>query len=328
MILIPENQAYLETLKDSASDSCDSYRILKLYGKSILITPDNSRVSFEIDSSHVISVKSGLYSREAKREDTLVKVDNVEIGGKKLIVAAGPCAVESRQQMMEIAFGVKELGADMLRGGAFKPRTSPYSFQGLGRDGLRILADARGATGLPVVSEIMDTSDFPHFQDSVDMLQIGSRNSQNFSMLKFIGEQGKPVLLKNGMGNSTDEWMSSAEYLLSGGNGNVVLCYRGTRGFEKRTRFMMDTGSITVAKSMSHLPVCADPSHPAGNRDYVESLAMAAVASGADMLEIEVHNNPEKALSDREQQISFETFGRIVKNARRIRELVTGEMQS
>ena len=327
MILIPENQAYLETLKDSASDSTDSYRIVKLYGKSILITPDNSHLSFKIDSSHVISVKSGLYSREAKRENTLVTVDNVVIGGKKLVVAAGPCAVENREQLMVIAAGVKEFGADMIRGGAFKPRTSPYSFQGLGREGLKILADAKEETGMPVVSEIMDISDYQYFQDTIDMIQIGSRNSQNFSMLKFIGEQGKPVLLKNGMGNSTDEWLSSAEYLLSGGNGNVVLCYRGTRGFEKRTRFMMDTGSITVVKSMSHLPVCADPSHPAGNRDYVESLALAAVASGSDMLEIEVHNNPEKALSDRDQQISFETLGRIVKNARRIRELVTGNMQ-
>jgi len=327
MILIPENQAYLETLKDSASDSTDSYRIVKLYGKSILITPDNSNLSFEIDSSHVISVRSGLYSREAKKEDTLVAVDNVVIGGKKLVVAAGPCAVENREQLMDIAVGVKELGADMIRGGAFKPRTSPYSFQGLGREALKILADAKDETGMPVVSELMDISDFQYFQDTVDMIQVGSRNSQNFSMLKFIGQHEKPVLLKNGMGNSTDEWLSSAEYILSGGNGNVVLCYRGTRGFEKRTRFMMDTGSITVVKSMSHLPVCADPSHPAGNRDYVESLALAAVASGSQMLEIEVHNNPEKALSDREQQISFETFGRIVKNARRIRELVTGNMQ-
>jgi 3-deoxy-7-phosphoheptulonate synthase len=327
MILIPENQAYLETLKDSASNSTDSYRIVKLYGKSILITPDNSNLSFEIDSSHVISVRSGLYSREAKKEDTLVAVDNVVIGGKKLIVAAGPCAVENREQLMDIAVGVKELGADMIRGGAFKPRTSPYSFQGLGREGLKILADAKDETGMPVVSELMDISDFQYFQDTVDMIQIGSRNSQNFSMLKFIGQHEKPVLLKNGMGNSTDEWLSSAEYILSGGNGNVVLCYRGTRGFEKRTRFMMDTGSITVVKSMSHLPVCADPSHPAGNRDYVESLALAAVASGSQMLEIEVHNNPEKALSDREQQISFETFGRIVKNARRIRELVIEDAQ-
>ncbi|WP_393971851.1 3-deoxy-7-phosphoheptulonate synthase [Oxyplasma meridianum] len=327
MILIPENQDYFETLKDSVSDSTDSYRILRLYGKSILITPDNFYPSFKIDSSHVISVKSGLYSREAKSEDTLVAVDHVVIGGKKLVVAAGPCAVESRDQLMEIATGVKDLGSDMIRGGAFKPRTSPYSFQGLGVEGLKILAKAKEETGMPVVSEIMDISDFPYFQDTVDMIQIGSRNSQNFSMLKFIGEHKKPVLLKNGMGNSTEEWLSSAEYLLSGGNGNVVLCYRGTRGFERRTRFMMDTGSIAVVKSVSHLPVCADPSHPSGNRDYVESLALAAVASGVHMLEIEVHNNPEKALSDRDQQISFETFGRIVKNARRVRELLTGDTQ-
>jgi 3-deoxy-7-phosphoheptulonate synthase len=322
MILIPENRAYFETLKDSASDSSDSYRVVNLYGKSIIITPDNSDMSFNFDNKHVIAVKSGLYSRDAKKENTEITIDHVTIGRKKLVIAAGPCAVESKDQMMEIAEGVKKLGADMIRGGAFKPRTSPYSFQGLGIEGIDILSSAREATGMPIVSEIMDISDYPYFQDNIDMLQIGSRNSQNFSMLKFIGEKGKPVLLKNGMGNSTDEWLSSAEYLLSAGNGNVVLCYRGTRGFEKRTRFMMDTGAITVVKALSHLPVCADPSHPAGNRNYVESLAMAAVAAGSDMLEIEVHNNPEKALSDGEQQISFETFGRIVKNAKRIRELV------
>lgn len=325
MILIPENQAYLDALKDSASDSSESYSVVNLYGKSIIITPDNSNVSFNVDSRHVISVKSGLYSRDTKREDTEVAVGNTVIGRKKLVIAAGPCAVESIDQTMEIAEGVRRLGADMIRGGAFKPRTSPYSFQGLGKEGISMLAKAKEETGLPVVSEIMDISDYPYFQETIDMIQIGSRNSQNFSMLKFIGGKGKPVLLKNGMGNSTDEWLSSSEYLLSAGNGNVVLCYRGTRGFEKRTRFIMDTGSITVVKSLSHLPVCADPSHPAGNRDYVESLALAAVAAGADMLEIEVHNNPEKALSDKEQQISFETFGRIVKSARKIRELIRGD---
>ncbi|MHB1471866.1 MAG: 3-deoxy-7-phosphoheptulonate synthase [Thermoplasmataceae archaeon] len=326
MILIPENTAYLETLKDSVSDSSDSYRVVNLYGKSIIITPENSNLSFSVDGKHVIQVKSGLYSRDAKSDNTEVEIGNVRIGRKKLVIAAGPCAVECRDQMLEIAEEVKKLGADMIRGGAFKPRTSPYSFQGLGKEGIGILSEAKEATGMPIVSEIMDISDYPYFQDTIDMLQIGSRNSQNFSMLKFIGEKGKPVLLKNGMGNSTDEWLSSSEYLLSAGNGNVVLCYRGTRGFEKRTRFMMDTGSITVVKSLSHLPVCADPSHPSGNRDYVESLALAAVAAGADMLEIEVHNNPEKALSDRDQQISFETFGRIAKSARKIRNLITGDI--
>ena len=321
MILIPRNEEYLGTLKDSITDSTDSFEQMNLYGKNILIVPNNSP-TFKIDIKNVFSVKSGLYSRDMKEDDTVVSINDVRVGGKKLAIAAGPCAVESEDQTIEIARNVKKLGADILRGGAFKPRTSPYSFQGLGNEGIRILEKAREETGLPVVSELMDIGDFPAFVNGVDMIQVGSRNSQNFSMLKFLGRSGKPVLLKNGMGNSTDEWMSSAEYILSGGNGNVVLCYRGTRGFEKRTRFALDIGSITVAKKISHLPVCADPSHPSGNREYVESMALASVASGCDMLEIEVHNDPDNALSDSEQQITFDTFGRIVKRARKIREFI------
>ena len=322
MILIPRNEDYLENLKDTIGDSTSSYRVMRLYGKSILITPDDSTSFLNAGNENLIAVKTGLYSRDLTGRNTSVSIGNVNIGGKKLVIAAGPCAVESLDQTTEIAEQVKKLGADMIRGGAFKPRTSPYTFQGLGEDGIKILEKAREQTGLPIVSELMDISDFTHFRNGIDMIQVGSRNSQNFSMLKFLGRTNKPVLLKNGMGNSTDEWMGSAEYILSGGNGNVVLCYRGTRGFERRTRFAMDVGSITVAKKISHLPVCADPSHPSGNRDYVESMALAAVSAGCDMLEIEVHNDPEHALSDREQQITFDTFGRIVKSARKIREFI------
>ncbi len=322
MIFIPKNEEYMESLKDRIADSTTSYRVMHLYGKNILITPDDSAPILKDDKENLVAVKTGLYSRDLTDRNTNVSIGNINIGGKKLIIAAGPCAVESLEQTTEIAEQVKKLGADMIRGGAFKPRTSPYNFQGLGKDGIRILEKAKEQTGLPIVSELMDISDYPFFRDGIDMIQVGSRNSQNFSMLKFLGRSNKPVLLKNGMGNSTDEWMSSAEYILSGGNGNVVLCYRGTRGFERRTRFAMDIGSITVAKKISHLPVCADPSHPSGNRDYVESMALAAVSAGCDMLEIEVHNDPDNALSDKEQQITFETFGRIVKSARKIREFI------
>ena len=322
MILIPRNDDYLESLKDMIADSTSSYRIMQLYGKNILITEDDSNPILKAGNENLIAIKTGLYSRDLTDRNTSFSIGNVNIGGKKLIIAAGPCAVESLDQTTEIAEQVKKLGADMIRGGAFKPRTNPYSFQGLGKGGIKILEKAREQTGLPIVSELMDISDFPYFKDGIDMIQVGSRNSQNFSMLKFLGRTDKPVLLKNGMGNSTDEWMGAAEYILSGGNGNVVLCYRGTRGFERRTRFAMDIGSITVAKKISHLPVCADPSHPSGNRDYVESMALAAVSAGCDMLEIEVHNDPEHSLSDREQQITFDTFGRIVKSARKIREFI------
>lgn len=320
MIVIPASQRFEGKIRDLILDSTSSFRELTLYGKRIFLTDSVPENQAEMAGMEAILMENGLYSRKMKEERTTVEVGGVTIGGTGLVIAAGPCAVESEEQIMEIAENVRRLGADMLRGGAFKPRTTPYSFQGLGKEGVKLLRRASDATGLPVVSEIMDISDYPLFADDVDMLQVGSRNSQNFSMLKFLGKTAKPVLLKNGMGNTVSEWLNSAEYLLSGGNGNVVMCYRGTRGFEDGTRFTMDIGVMPVLRDKTHLPVCADPSHPAGNRAYVESMALAAVVSGVDMLEIEVHNDPVHALSDAKQQLTVEEFAVLSKNARKLRD--------
>lgn len=324
MIIIPSNASNAIILKDQLQDSTHSYREVNLYGKSIFITDRNSGGEMFSGSSSIV-LKSGLYSKKMKSEKTLVEVGDLKIGGDRLVIAAGPCAVESEDQISEIAKNVKKLGADMLRGGAFKPRTSPYSFQGLGKQGIQLLKSASESYNLPTVSEIMEPNDYGLFEHNIDLLQVGSRNSQNFALLKFLGQQRKPVLLKNGMGNSLEEWLNSGEYVLSEGNGNLIMCYRGTRTFEQSIRFSMDTGSIISLKSKTHLPICVDPSHPAGKRDFVESIALSAVASGADMLEIEVHNDPENALSDSEQQLTFEMFENIVKKVRKLEKIVRSD---
>lgn len=318
---MPTSGSNTDLVRQEMLESSVDFKEISLYGKRLFLASDKSSLH-GLSSDIAIIRKEGLHSRELKPSDTKVNVGNVKIGDGRLIIATGPCAVESEDQMVEIAENVKKFGADMIRGGAYKPRTSPYTFQGLGLKGLYILRDARKYTGLPVVTEIMDVSDYGSFRDSVDMIQVGSRNSQNFSLLRFLGSQKIPVLFKNGMASTVAEWLSSAEYLLSGGNENIVLCYRGTRGFENSTRFTMDSGVIPVLKERSHLPVCADPSHPAGNRNYVEAMALAAVASGADMLEVEVHNDPDSALSDSKQQLNFEEFRRLVRNARKLNELL------
>ncbi|HKJ96457.1 MAG TPA: 3-deoxy-7-phosphoheptulonate synthase [Thermoplasmataceae archaeon] len=324
MIIIPKSSVYEEALKDNMMDSTFSYRVIDLYGRKIILTEGQTPSSLPMDSDTALLVNGNLYSKEFKQEKTVVQVDNVSIGEKKLIVAAGPCAVESEGQVMETAEAVKKMGADMLRGGAFKPRTSPYSFQGLGPKGIQLLMKAREETGLPVVSELLDISDFSAFRNNVDMIQVGARNAQNFTLLKFLGQLKTPVLLKNGLATTMNEWLGSSEYILSGGNENVVMCYRGNRSFENYTRFNMDIGSIASLKNLTHLPICADPSHPAGRRELVESLALGAVASGADMLEVEVHRDPDNALSDSSQQLTLEMFNRLMKNVRKVEEIVRG----
>jgi len=322
LIILPNSAIQEDSIKDMLVDSSLTYTEVTLYGRRIFITDPGTQLNEDLKISNALVVQGGLHSRKIKQESTSVQVGNTMIGGGKLVIAAGPCAVESEEQLMEIGEEVKRAGADMLRGGAFKPRTNPYTFQGLGKEGIDILSKVSDATGLPTVSEIMDISDFRYFENKIDMLQIGSRNSQNFPLLRFLGRKDVPILLKNGMGNTITEWLSSAEYILSGGNGNVVMCYRGVRGFEDGTRFTMDSGAIPVLRERSHLPICADPSHPAGNRKYVESLALAAVAAGVDMLEIEVHNEPEKALSDAQQQLDFTGFSKLMRNVRKIREII------
>jgi 3-deoxy-7-phosphoheptulonate synthase len=257
-----------------------------------------------------------LVSREIQHEGTIVHVGNVPIGNGHLVIIAGPCAVESREQALTIAGHVKRAGAHIFRGGAFKPRTSPYSFQGLGEEGLKILAEVRGNTGLPVVTEVMDYEHYDMVEEYADMVQIGTRNMQNFSLLRRAGKSAKPVLLKRGMAATIEEFLMAAEYILEGGNTKVVLCERGVRTFSHHSRNTLDLSAIPVVRKESHLPIIIDPSHAAGRRDQVIPLSRAAVAAEAHGLMVEVHNAPEEAMSDGAQSLyphQFETLCRQVR---------------
>jgi 3-deoxy-7-phosphoheptulonate synthase len=257
-----------------------------------------------------------LVSREVKEEDTVLDVSGVAIGGKRLVVMAGPCSVESKEQVLEAARAVKAAGATMLRGGAYKPRTSPYEFQGMAEDGLKLLALAREETGLRIVTEAMDLETLAMVADYADMVQIGARNMQNFSLLKQLGRIGKPVLLKRGPSATIKEWLMAAEYVVAHGNGQVALCERGIRTFETATRNTLDLNAVPVLKSLTHLPVIVDPSHGIGLRAHVPAMARAAVAAGADGLIIEVHPCPEKALSDGQQSLTPEEFAGLMAQVR------------
>src|SRR5499426_1770828 len=263
-----------------------------------------------------------LASREVKNESTKVRVGDVTIGGERLAVMAGPCSVESRDQLLEVAAKVKAAGASILRGGAFKPRTSPYAFQGLEEEGLKLLAEARRETGLPIITEVMEPDKVDVVAEHADILQIGARNVQNFSLLRKVGAAGKPVLLKRGMSTSIQEWLLSAEYVLSGGNPNVILCERGIRTFETATRFTLDLNAVPVLKKLTHLPVVVDPSHGTGHWEYVEAMAMAGVAAGADGLIIEVHPRPAEALSDGPQSLKPDRFAQVLTRLRRVAQAV------
>jgi len=267
-----------------------------------------------------------LASREVKAETTQVRVDGVVIGGKRVVVMAGPCSVESRDQVLEVAAQVKAAGATILRGGAFKPRTSPYAFQGLEETGLKFLAEAKRETGLPIVTEVMEPEKVGLVAEYADVLQIGARNVQNFSLLKRVAEVKKPVLLKRGMATSIQEWLLSAEYILSGGNPNVILCERGIRTFETATRFTLDLNAVPVLKKLTHLPVLVDPSHGTGHWEYVESMARAGVAAGADGLIIEVHPRPAEALSDGPQSLKPERFAAVMTRLRRVAQAVDRDL--
>lgn len=249
-----------------------------------------------------------LASRTFHPEPSVIKVKDVEIGGNEVILMAGPCAVESREQLLETAEIVKKAGARILRGGAFKPRTSPYSFQGLGEKGLEILAEAREKTGLPVITEVVGTDTVDVVAEYADILQIGARNMQNFPLLKAVGRIDKPVMLKRGLSATIEEWLNAAEYIMNEGNFNVILCERGIRTFENMTRNTLDLSSVPIVKHLSHLPVIVDPSHAAGNWRWVMPLARGAVAVGADGLMIEVHPNPKEALSDGPQSLNPENL--------------------
>jgi 3-deoxy-7-phosphoheptulonate synthase len=263
-----------------------------------------------------------LASREFHPDDTLVRVGDVVIGGDEVVVMAGPCSVESEEQLLETARAVKGAGARVLRGGAFKPRTSPYSFQGLGVQGLRLLAKAREETGLPVITEVMTAEDVDLVATYADILQIGARNVQNFKLLHAVGKVNKPVLLKRGFATTYEEWLLAAEYILAGGNKQVILCERGIRTFETYTRNTLDLAAVPVIKRLSHLPIIVDPSHGTGKWHLVTPMALAAVAAGSHGLLVEVHPNPEQALSDGPQSLTPDNFRQLMDGVRRIAQAI------
>lgn len=263
-----------------------------------------------------------LANRMFHPEDTIVDVNGIQIGGKKIVLIAGPCAVEGQEPLERIAGEVLKAGADMLRGGAYKPRTSPYSFQGMGKAGIDCLVSAREKTGLPVVSELMSADKLDEFVENVDVIQIGARNMQNFDLLKAVGRTNKPVLLKRGLANTIEEWIMAAEYIMSEGNPNVIFCERGIRTFEKYTRNTLDLSVIPIIKERTHLPIIIDPSHATGDYKLVEAVSLAAIAAGADGLIIEVHDNPQEALSDGAQSLKPEKFADLVAKGRAIAEVI------
>lgn len=266
-------------------------------------------------------------SRRFHPEDTVVDVAGIKIGdSKRVVVIGGPCAVESQEQIVRIAKEVKDAGAVMLRGGAYKPRTSPYAFQGLAEQGIEFLKEAKAKTGLPIVSELMSIDKLEEFEKNVDLIQIGARNMQNFDLLKAVGKTNKPILLKRGLSSTIEEWIMSAEYIMASGNPNVILCERGIRTFEKYTRNTLDLSVIPLIKQKTHLPIVIDPSHATGDWTLVESLSLAAIAAGADGLIIEVHDAPECALSDGAQSLKPDKFKKLIEKGREIARVLGREL--
>ncbi len=287
-----------------------SHRILGLVGDTSALDMDIISALDIVEEVKRVQEPYKNANRKFHPEDTVIPVGNTQIGGGSLTLMAGPCSVETEEQILAVAHAVKAAGATMLRGGAFKPRTSPYAFQGLGEEGLRLLSLAKRETGLPIVTELMDLSQLPLFDD-VDVIQVGARNMQNFNLLRELGHQDKPVMIKRGMSATYEEWLVSAEYVMAGGNEKVILCERGIRTFETYTRNALDISAVPVLKKLTHLPVIVDPSHAAGKSALVPSLAAASVAGGADGLIIEVHNDPAHALCDGSQSLRPEAFAEL-----------------
>lgn len=285
--------------------------IIGLIGDKAVLANDNLSIFPEVDKIIPVSESYKLVNKKFNPAPTTVKVGNTEIGANNLTIMAGPCAVETEEQLMLIARNVKKSGATILRGGAYKPRTSPYAFQGLEEEGLRYMQEAKKETGLATICEVVSLDAIEAAVKYVDMIQIGARNMQNFYLLKEAGRSGLPVLLKRGLCATIDEWLNAAEYIISEGNPNIVLCERGIRTYETSTRNTLDLSAVPVLKERTHLPVIVDPSHSTGARRYVSSMAKAAVAAGADGLMIEVHNDPEHALSDGPQSLTFDEFDKL-----------------
>ena len=288
-----------------------SHTIVGLIGDTSAVDVDLIRALDIVENVQRIQEPFKNANRKFHNADLVVDVAGRKIGGGNFQIIAGPCSVESEEQVCEIAKRVKEAGAGLLRGGAFKPRTSPYAFQGLKGDGLRLLMEAKEQTGLPIVSELMNAEHIPMFEEAVDLIQVGARNMQNFELLKELGKINKPILLKRGLANTIDEMLMSAEYIMAGGNENVILCERGIRTFETRTRNTLDLSAIPVLKKLTHLPIVIDPSHAMGYAHLVKPMAMAATVAGADGLMIEVHNNPAKALCDGPQSLTPDQFDEV-----------------
>lgn len=296
--------------------------IIGVVGDKNRLQDQNLEIYDEVDKIVSVTESYKLSNKKFHPDPTIVTVGNVKIGGDNFVVFSGPCAVESKEQLLATAHAIKKAGAQILRGGAFKPRTSPYSFQGLEEEGLRFMKEAKEETGLPVVCEVTSLNAIESAVKYVDMLQIGARNMQNFYLLKEAGKTGLPVLLKRGLSATIEEWLNAAEYILAEGNPNVVLCERGIRTFETATRNTLDISAVPVIKEKSHLPIIIDPSHATGVRAYVKPLARCAVAAGADGLMIETHPNPSCALSDGPQSLTFEAFEELTKEIRPLIQLM------
>lgn len=296
--------------------------IIGLIGDTTIVDPKTIEVDEAVDHVMRVSEPYKLANRAFHPEDTIVDVAGVKIGGGHLGLIAGPCSVESKEQIIEVAKSVKQSGANILRGGAFKPRTSPYSFQGMGENALDLLLEAKKATGLPICTELMDAEYIPLFNEKVDLVQIGTRNMQNYSLLKKVGrEVKKPVMLKRGLASTYEEWIMAAEYIMANGNPNVILCERGIRTFETYTRNTLDLQAIPVLKRITHLPIIIDPSHAGGKWWLVDPMAKASIAAGCDGLMIEVHNDPEKALSDGPQSLRPDKYDNLLKDIKKLADI-------
>ena len=310
-------------LKDASSKDQVVFGVI---GDTSKIDPKTIEANKCVANVTRIAVPFKKVSRQFHPEDTVVEVGGIKIGGNNpIVMMGGPCSIEGRESTLLIAENVKECGGQFLRGGAYKPRTSPYAFQGLGTEGIKYMVEAREATGMPIVSELMSIDKIDEFVENVDIIQIGARNMQNFDLLKAVGKTRKPVLLKRGLANTIEEWLMSAEYIMSEGNEQVILCERGIRTFEKYTRNTLDLSVVPLVKKLTHLPIIIDPSHATGKWDLVESMSLAAVAAGADGLIIEVHNDPEHAWSDGPQTLTFKHYREVVEKAHKIAQVIGRE---
>ena len=304
-----------------------NYNVFGLVGDTTVIDDRMITANPYVDNVKRIAAPYKKANRLFHPLDSVIDVDGIKVGGKeKIVVIGGPCSVEGEESVMRIAKAVKEAGGCMLRGGAYKPRTSPYSFQGMGLEGLKCMYKAKQAYNMPIVSELMSEKKLDEFEEYVDLIQVGARNMQNFDLLKALGKSKKPVLLKRGLANTMEEWIMAAEYIMAGGNENVIMCERGIRTFETYTRITLDLSVIPIIKSKTHLPIIIDPSHATGDRKLVESMSLAAIAAGADGLIIEVHDNPECAWSDGAQSVTPDAFKTLIEKGKKIANVIGRDM--